>query len=235
MFTKISNKFKSKNFDNRKKKISFIILHYTETKSLSEAIKLLTSKKRKVSCHFIVDKDGVIYDLVDINFRAWHAGESKWKKSSDINSRSIGIEIVNFGEKSKDKFTNEQINSLINLIKFLKKKYKIRNNKILGHSDIAPLRKIDPGKYFPWEYLSKKSIGIWVQNEKNNKALSHNQFCTFLKNLKRIGYPNITSYQLSKNNKKVIDSFHRHHVTNLVNKLPNMQSLIKSENLLKKY
>ena len=145
MFTKISNKFKSKNFDNRKKKISFIILHYTETKSLSEAIKLLTSKKRKVSCHFIVDKDGVIYDLVDINFRAWHAGESKWKKSSDINSRSIGIEIVNFGEKSKDKFTNEQINSLINLIKFLKKKYKIRNNKNLGLSVIAALRKIDPG------------------------------------------------------------------------------------------
>ena len=94
----ISNRFKSENFDIRKKKVSFIIFHYTETKNLEDAIKLLTNKKRKVSCHYVIDYNGSIYNLVDIKKRAWHAGESSWENLMDINSRSIGIEIVNPGE-----------------------------------------------------------------------------------------------------------------------------------------
>ena len=105
----ISHRYKSLNFDLRKKKISFLIFHYTETRDLAKAIKLLTDKKRRVSCHYIIDTNGKIYNLVDEKKRAWHAGESMWKKSKDINSRSIGIEIVYPGEISGKKYKKEQI------------------------------------------------------------------------------------------------------------------------------
>ena len=90
----ISDKFKSANFDKRKKKISFIIIHYTETNTLEQAVLLLTDSKRKVSCHYLIDSNGKIFNLVDLKKRAWHAGESKWKNFRDINSHSIGIEVV---------------------------------------------------------------------------------------------------------------------------------------------
>ena len=137
----ISDKFKSTNFDKRKKKISFLIIHYTETKTLEQAILLLTDPKRKVSCHYLVDLNGKIFNLVDLKNRAWHAGESKWKNFTDLNSHSIGIEVVYPGEKSNSEFKQKQIKELINLIIFLKKKFKINNDRILGHSDIAPLKK----------------------------------------------------------------------------------------------
>ena len=100
----ISDKFKSANFDRRKKKISFIIIHYTETKTFKQALQLLTDQSRKVSCHFIVDINGKIFNLVDLKNRAWHAGESKWKNFTDLNSHSIGIEVVYPGENSKSKY-----------------------------------------------------------------------------------------------------------------------------------
>ena len=109
----ISHRYKSSNFDSRKKKISFLIFHYTETDNLAKAIKLLTNKKRRVSCHYLIDTNGTIYNLVDEKKRAWHAGESMWKRSKDINSRSIGIEIVYPGEvlgKKYKKTTNRIIN-----------------------------------------------------------------------------------------------------------------------------
>ena len=154
----ILHNFKSKNFDSRKYKIQFIVLHYTETENLEKAIDLLTSKKRKVSSHFVVDTDGQIYNLVSESKRAWHAGESSWKGLQDMNSRSIGIEIVNPGEKKLKNYPKAQIKQLINLIHFLEEKFKIPFYNILGHSDIAPQRKIDPGKHFPWKELYKKKL-----------------------------------------------------------------------------
>ena len=225
----ISDKFRSLNFDKRKKKISFIILHYTETKTLEDAISLLTDQERKVSCHFILDINGKIFNLVDLENRAWHAGESKWKNFKDLNSHSIGIEIVYPGEKSGSKYAKKQIKSLIDLIIFLKKKYNIKNNRILGHSDIAPLRKIDPGKFFPWEELDKFSLGIWVKTKKNNTELNKDEYLKFLINLKKIGY----GYFSDKiNNKKVIDSFHRHHLPSLTGCPPTQSSLFKSQDIL---
>ena len=203
----ISHKFKSNNFNNRKNKISFIIIHYTETKTLTKAVKLLTDKERKVSCHYLIDSKGKIFNLVDLNKRAWHAGESKWKNFTDINSRSIGIEIVNSGEIKKKKYKKEQINVLIELIKSLKHKYNIRNEKILGHSDIAPLRKIDPGKFFPWEKLNEYSIGLWANVSSNRSKLTKTEYKNFLANLQKIGYQYFNS---DKENKLVIDAFHRH-------------------------
>ena len=227
----ISNRFKSENFDDRKKKVSFIIFHYTETKNLEDAVKLLTNKKRKVSCHYLIDYNGSIYNLVDIKKRAWHAGESSWENLMDINSRSIGIEIVNPGEKKKIKYKVKQINSLIELTKLLKKKFKISNSRILGHSDIAPQRKIDPGIYFPWKKLNDNDIGLWVKDKYDKSKLTEKDFL-FLDNLKKLGYPYITNNLKSKN-KQIIESFHRHHLPKMVGKRLTKSSLLKSIDLLK--
>ena len=164
--------------------------------------------------------------------RAWHAGESQWKKSKDINSRSIGIEIVYPGERTKTEYTKKQIKSLINLTKLLKKKYKILNGNILGHSDIAPTRKIDPGVYFPWKTLAENAIGTWVECKIDKKKLDKDGYKEFLKNLKKIGYPNIKVFSENDQNKNVVDSFHRHHLSELVSKSPQKTSLLKSIKIL---
>ena len=230
----ISHRYKSLNFDLRKKKISFLIFHYTETKNLAKAIKLLTDKQRRVSCHYIIDTNGAIYNLVDEKKRAWHAGESMWKRSKDINSRSIGIEIVYPGEVLGKKYKKKQIESLIKLSLSLKKKYKIFNQNILGHSDIAPDRKIDPGIYFPWEGLSKNSIGLWAKNRLDNSKLDKESLNFFLKNLKKIGYPYLKLNNTPNLNTLVIESFHRHHLPKMVKSKPNHTSLNKTIDLLKK-
>jgi N-acetylmuramoyl-L-alanine amidase len=230
----ISHRYKSLNFDLRKKKISFLIFHYTETKNLAKAIKLLTDKQRRVSCHYIIDTNGSIYNLVDEKKRAWHAGESMWKRSKDINSRSIGIEIVYPGEVLGKKYKKKQIESLIKLSLYLKKKYKIFNQNILGHSDIAPDRKIDPGIYFPWEALSKNSIGLWAKNRPDYSKLNEETLNFFLKNLQKLGYPYLKFNNTLNLNSFVIESFHRHHLPNMVKSKPNHTSLNKTIDLLKK-
>ena len=230
----ILHNFKSKNFDSRKFKIQFIILHYTETKNLAKAINLLTSQNRKVSCHFVIDTNGQIYNLVSESKRAWHAGESSWKGMQDMNSRSIGIEIVNSGEKKLQRYPKVQINKLIKLIHFLEKKFKIPFCNILGHSDIAPHRKIDPGKHFPWKELHKKQIGLWAEiNQIKDRELSGKEYDEFLQNLYGIGYQLPKHKNLKINNLMIIDAFHRHFLPTLVGRKPNSTSLIKSKELLK--
>jgi len=230
----ILHNFKSKNFDSRKYKIQFIILHYTETTNFEKAIDLLTSRKRKVSCHFLVDTNGQIYNLVSESKRAWHAGESSWRGLQDMNSRSIGIEIVNPGEKKLQKYPKVQIKKLINLIHFLEKKFKIPFYNILGHSDIAPHRKIDPGKHFPWKDLYKEKIGLWVEiNQVQIRSLSEKEYEEFLQNLYRIGYQLPKHKNFKNNNIILTDAFHRHFVPTLVGRKPTSISLIKSKELLK--
>ena len=230
----ILHNFKSKNFDSRKYKIQFIVLHYTETENLEKAIDLLTSKKRKVSSHFVVDTDGQIYNLVSESKRAWHAGESSWKGLQDMNSRSIGIEIVNPGEKKLKNYPKAQIKQLINLIHFLEEKFKIPFYNILGHSDIAPTRKIDPGKHFPWKELHKKKIGLWVEiNQIINRSLSEKESNEFLENLYRIGYQHPKKNNFKTNSFMIINAFHRHFVPKLIGKKPTSLSLIKSRELIK--
>tara|TARA_B100000963_G_scaffold337541_1_gene333636 strand:+ start:991 stop:1707 length:717 start_codon:yes stop_codon:yes gene_type:complete len=225
--------FTSENFDSRKTKIEFIILHYTETKDLSDALDLLTDKRRKVSAHYLIDIDGTIYNLVSETKRAWHAGVSMWQGLEDINSRSLGIEIVNQGEKKSNYYPDLQIKALIALIKYLMKKYKIDSNNILGHSDIAPLRKIDPGKYFPWKKLSENMIGLWSNYNEIDIPLENNEVKLLLKNLKKIGYPLIDLDTKSKNNSKIIDAFHRHFMPYKVGEEPTITTLEISIKLIK--
>ena len=158
-------KIYSLNFDvNKRKKsdIKFIILHYTGMKNEKQAISRLISNNSKVSCHYFIKYSGEILTLVPDLYISWHAGKSQWETKKFLNLNSIGIEISNPGHENNYKdFNIKQINSLILLVSFLKKKYKIKKSNILGHSDIAPDRKKDPGEKFPWKLLSKKKICLW--------------------------------------------------------------------------
>ena len=160
----------SPNFDVKKRRlneIKFIIFHYTGMKKENQAINQLTNSKSKVSSHYFIKKNGEILTLVPDLYTAWHAGISSWKKYKSINKYSIGIEISNPGHKYTYKnFSKKQIKSVLKLSSHLIKKYKIKSNFILGHSDIAPDRKKDPGEKFPWEYFSKNKIGYWYDLNK---------------------------------------------------------------------
>ena len=123
----------------------------------NDAIKRLCSLNSKVSAHYFIRNNGKILNLVPDLFEAWHAGKSRWGKYSMLNKFSIGVEIQNPGhDHGYKKFNNNQISSLKKLLKYLTKKYKINKKNILGHSDIAPNRKKDPGEKFPWKELAKK-------------------------------------------------------------------------------
>ena len=155
----------SPNFDTKKrlkKSIKVLVIHYTGMRSEIESVNKLCNPKSKVSSHFLISKSGKIYRLVDDNRIAWHAGKSCWEKYKNLNKNSIGIELVNKGHKFGYKnFKKKQISSFVKICKSLIKKYKIKKQYIVGHSDIAPLRKIDPGEKFPWKELANKKIGIW--------------------------------------------------------------------------
>ena len=169
-----SPKFKTKIRSN--KGIKIIVIHYTGMQSEVDALNRLTNFRSKVSCHYLINEKGKIISMVPENYTAWHAGKSKWGKLSSLNRYSIGIELVNPGhEFGYKKFKKKQISALIELTKKLIKKYSIKKKNIVGHSDIAPLRKKDPGEKFPWQFLSKKKIAIW-HGLKNSKLRFFNIF-----------------------------------------------------------
>src|SRR5260221_331085 len=138
-----------------------IVLHYTGMPDAEGALDRLTSPEAKVSCHYLIDEDGAIYRLVDEAQRAWHAGKSRWRGITDVNSASVGIEIVNpgheFGYRS---FPDEQIASLIPLVADIKERHGIGRGNVVGHSDVAPGRKEDPGELFPWHALAKRRLAL---------------------------------------------------------------------------
>ena len=177
-----------------------------------ESLNRLKNPKSKVSCHYLINRKGNIIQLVEDQKIAWHAGKSKWKKFNNLNLNSVGIELVNKGHQfGYESFTKKQLKSLILLCKRLKKKYKIKPENFLGHSDIAPLRKIDPGEKFPWRKLEKYQIGKWYK--KNHKILKYdknNMRILFFKNLKKIGYRYFNIFKRTKVDHKIVKSFQRH-------------------------
>jgi len=144
-----------------------LLLHYTGTPTAEFALELLTSGEREVSCHYLVHEDGRIVHMVDEDMRAWHAGVSSWEGRDDVNSRSIGIEIVNpgHGPDYRD-FPDVQIEAVIALSKDILQRHAIAPRRVLAHSDVAPGRKIDPGERFPWERLAREGVGLWPELEK---------------------------------------------------------------------
>ena len=155
---------RSPNFDARPDgtPIDMLVLHYTGMKTAEEALARLCDRKAKVSAHYTIDRDGRVYAHVDEASRAWHAGVSHWAGASNINSRSIGIEIVNPGhEFGYIPFSDEQIAALIDLARGILERHPIAPARVVGHSDVAPARKMDPGELFPWAQLAEFGIGVW--------------------------------------------------------------------------
>jgi len=158
---KVINK-PSPNFNERHHDVSMIIVHYTGMKTAGEAIERLTDAEAKVSSHYTLDNDGTVYSHVAEEKRAWHAGVSCWQNMRDINSASIGIEIVNPGhEFGYCKFSKAQINAVMELCLDIQSRHKI--DHVLAHSDVAPDRKQDPGELFPWAMLAMEGIGVWPE------------------------------------------------------------------------
>ena len=223
-----------------KKKIKFIIIHYTGMKSESAAIKRLQDPKSKVSSHFYIKRNGNILNLVPDLYEAWHAGISKWKSYKSLNKYSIGIEITNPGHlHSYKNFSRKQITSLEKLLSFLIKKYKINKKYILGHSDVSPDRKKDPGEKFPWQMLAKKKLGLWHNlNIKKLKKLRKIELSSqaeknrFFQNLNKIGYSNIKGLKTSLNDRYLIIAFQRHFRQSLVNGKIDKECLLISKKLL---
>ena len=234
----------SPNFNPLKRKpsqIKFLIFHYTGMRKESDAIKKLTNYKSDVSCHYFIKKKGQILILVPDLYIAWHAGKSQWKRQKLLNRNSIGIEISNPGHNyNYNEFSKSQIRSIIKLTKYLIKRYKIKPKNILGHSDISPERKKDPGEKFPWRELAKKRIGLWysipVKNLKKNRGIKLNKIneIIFYKNLFKIGY--ITQNFKNKNSKSyIVKAFQRRFRQELVNGKVDKECLIITKNLVKKF
>lgn len=151
----------SPNFDERAAPITMIVLHYTGMADAESAIARLRDPEAKVSSHYVVAEDGTVLRLVPDEKRAWHAGQSHWRDCDDVNSASIGIEIVNPGhDLGYRPFPDEQIDAVIRLVHALKDKYEITRGNIVGHSDIAPARKRDPGELFPWGKLARLRLAL---------------------------------------------------------------------------
>jgi N-acetylmuramoyl-L-alanine amidase len=237
----------SPNFNAKKRSINqikFIIFHYTGMKKESEAISRLTDIQSEVSSHYLIKNNGEIITMVPESYIAWHAGKSSWGSYKSLNKNSIGIEITNPGHDfNYKKFTKKQIISLLELSKFLIKKYKINLKNILGHSDVAPERKKDPGEKFPWRHLSQNRVGLWhtikkqelIRNRKIKTTNLDREF--FFNNLFRIGYPKRLIKDLSKEKylNCIIKAFQRRYRQDLIDGKIDKECLLISKNLIKKF
>ena len=237
-------KFYSPNFNKIKRKrnnIKYIIIHYTGMKREQDALKRLTKIQSEVSSHYFIKNNGKILNLVPDLYAAWHAGVSNWKNYNSLNKYSIGIEINNPGHNYKyNKFYPKQINSLIKLLKYLTKEYNINKINVLGHSDISPERKKDPGEKFPWKRLAKLNLCKWHNlNEKKiskfrNLKVNNIDESLFYKNLQKIGYSK-ASLNSKKNLKNaLIKAFQRKFRQNLINGKIDKECYLISKNLLKR-
>jgi N-acetylmuramoyl-L-alanine amidase len=193
-----------------------------------------------VGCHYFIKRNGQIILMVPDLYIAWHAGKSNWNKENSLNNNSIGIEVSNKGHQfGYQKFSKTQILSIINLSKYLIKKYNIRNNNILGHSDIAFHRKKDPGERFPWKLLAQKGIGVWHNvNQKKlikfrKQKINDKDKKKVINFFSKIGY--FTNNLSDNNYSKLIKSFQRRFRPELINGNIDKECLIIAEKLSKLY
>lgn len=154
----------SPNFDARTAPPSVLVLHYTGMRTGQEALDRLRDPAAKVSAHYVVEEDGRVYSLVAEERRAWHAGVSFWRGRRNLNGDSIGIEIVNPGhEFGYRPFPEAQVAAVVELVGDIRGRWEIDDRDIVGHSDVAPARKEDPGELFPWKRLAEAGHGLWVE------------------------------------------------------------------------
>src|SRR5467141_1642487 len=208
----------SPNHDERMLPIDILLLHYTGMTSTAAAIGRLCDPRSKVSSHYVVEEHGKVLQLVPEARRAWHAGQSSWEGESDINSRSIGIEIANPGHSfGYPDFPQAQIAAVIALCRDIVARHRIPAERVLAHSDVAPSRKRDPGEKFPWKTLADSGIGLWVKPApidptgaiftlgETNPAIEEAQTL-----LARYGYDVTASGYLDSATRDAVAAFQRH-------------------------
>jgi N-acetylmuramoyl-L-alanine amidase len=206
----------SPNFNERAGPPDILLLHYTGMESGEAAIARLRDPEAKVSSHYVVEEDGRIFTLVAEERRAWHAGVSFWKGERDINGRSIGIEIVNPGhEFGYRPFPDAQIAAVIALASDIRSRWMIADGDIIGHSDVAPNRKIDPGELFPWKTLAQAGHGLWVEPDPApgaplTEGAEGAGVFAFQAGLTRLGYECPPSGQFDADTTTVVTAFQRH-------------------------
>ena len=220
----------------KRRNIQSIVIHYTGMRSLQSAVERLLSKKYEVSSHYLISRTGKIIQLVKDNNIAWHAGISNWFKFKNLNKNSIGIELENKGHQyGYQAFPSKQIVQLIKILKILKRKFKIKNINITGHSDIAPNRKIDPGEKFPWKKLYKNDLAIWhsldeqfIKNFRLKKLININKK-NMLRMIKKLGYTRVlTADSLDKD---FIKAFQRRYRQDLINGIFDQECYLILNNL----
>lgn len=225
----------SPNFDDRTLPISLLILHYTGMESGEGALARMCDPDAKVAAHYMVEEDGRVFQLVDEDKRAWHAGVSEWSGETNINSASIGIEIVNGGhdflnqDGSLPAYPDEQINAVIQLCKDILKRNGPLN--IVGHSDIAPARKQDPGEHFPWETLADAGIGFFPKNiDEDTRVLfdadSRDRGVAIVqRGLAHMGYGARVTGVLDKDTRLIIGALQRRYRPNQIDGLIDIQTM----------
>ncbi len=209
----------SPNFGERRGVIApdMLILHYTGMKDSEAALRRLCEKSSEVSAHYFVFENGRIVQMVPEKKRAWHAGVSSWEGGSDVNSRSIGIEIANSGHDfGYPDFPKKQIKAVIALCKDIIKRRKIRADRVLAHSDVAPARKRDPGEKFPWTKLHKNGVGHWVRPARTLRRKSlrvgdrGEEIRAAQEMLAAYGYEISPTGTFDENTRKIVTAFQRH-------------------------
>jgi N-acetylmuramoyl-L-alanine amidase len=206
----------SPNFDQRRGPPDMIVVHYTGMQTGEAALARLCDPEAKVSAHYMIDIDGRIFQLVPEERRAWHAGVSFWKGERDINTVSIGIELVNPGhELGYPDFPDDQIDALTSLIDAIRGRWEIPDGRILGHSDVAPDRKIDPGEKFPWKRLAEDGHGLWLEPAAAPGAPlgvgdEGTGVFALQAGLTRLGYDSAPSGQFDEHTRTIVTAFQRH-------------------------
>jgi N-acetylmuramoyl-L-alanine amidase len=206
----------SPNFDQRRGPPDMVVLHYTGMQSGEAALQRLCDPESKVSAHYMIETDGRIFEMVPEERRAWHAGVSFWKGERDVNAVSIGVELVNPGvDWGYADFPEVQVDALIGLLDAIRGRWTIPNGRILGHSDVAPDRKVDPGEKFPWKRLAEHGHGLWLEPPAAPGAplgLGDEGAGVFAlqAGLTRLGYDSAPSGQYDAHTQEIIAAFQRH-------------------------
>jgi N-acetylmuramoyl-L-alanine amidase len=206
----------SRNFNARSGPPDMIVLHYTGMQTGEAALARLRDPAAKVSAHYLVEEDGRVFALVPEERRAWHAGKSFWRGETDINARSIGVEIVNPGhEFGYRPFPDVQIAAVIDLLTDVRSRWSVEDDRLLGHSDVAPDRKEDPGELFPWRRLAEAGHGLWIEPAAApGPALAEGDdgpgVFALQAGLTRLGYDSAPSGRYDANTATIVRAFQRH-------------------------
>ena len=206
----------SPNFNDRRAAPDMVVLHYTGMVDGPVALARLRDPRAQVSAHYLVEEDGQVFALVDEDRRAWHAGVSFWQGERDINGCSIGIEIVNPGhEFGYRDFPDAQVLAVIEMLDDIRSRWTVPNARILGHSDVAPERKQDPGERFPWRRLAQAGHGLWVEPDPNSgselsEGHSGDAVAKLQSDLSRLGYEQVVSGRFDTATRARLIAFQRH-------------------------